>query len=211
MNTATAPSVPLHVNGHPAPDVATTTAYQQLIELLGIYSENAYKLAAIETRLNARVLEAAAKVREEYTIISEALAATEGRIESLCRANPTWFERAKGISTPFGTPKLTSVNDLEVIDEETVTRLLEAERKRSLARREEQIRTRQTVEEPFDPELYLRRSVKLNREALETLDDATLARLGIARMKRQSFSLKPAKIDLSKVAKLAAAKEEEAA
>jgi phage host-nuclease inhibitor protein Gam len=47
---------------------------------------------------------------------------------------------------------------------------------------------------------FVRTHEALDREALEKLDDAALARLGVLRKATESFSLKPVKVDLAKVA-----------
>lgn len=200
MNPSTLPAAESATPASTAPK-----PYEQFVSLLREYSEACHRLAAIEIRMNARALQAAETVRVPYTTLTEEIALLELRLEEICRENPTWFAAIKKLKTPYGEASLTKVTNLVVLDEDITLRLLAREQFRSIERRREQERTGQPLEDEFDPELYMRRKVELNKEALEALDDATLARLGISREERQSFSVKPTKVDMGKLAKQAAA------
>lgn len=203
MNISESNPVPAAAEAAPL----TLSDYQRFIELLGAYAAAKQTIEAIELRVSARLRELASRHIEAFSKLSLEVSDAEEKIEALCRAHPEWFAKSKSktLVTPFGKAAFRTVVELDLVhDEETVMRLLEKEEGRSLERRGQQALAGKELEDLFDPELYLRRSVKLNREALELLPDDVLARLGIARGEKQSFSLKPNKVDLGELQRDAA-------
>jgi hypothetical protein len=107
----------------------------------------------------------------------------------LISAHPEWFQDKKSIKTPYGSVGFRSTTSLDVPNEEASIILIE-----QLCKDDEKAQ-------------YLRKETTLNREALELLSDAELRQFRIKRLKEESCTVKPLKLDLGKAVKEAAEKE----
>lgn len=158
--------------------------YQNFVDLMAVHAEASTRLAALQATADQVMLDILDDHREEYTKLQSTIVETEASLEVILRRNQdTWLGEKKSIKCPYGTASFRASSKL-IIDNAELSVAL--------------------VERMEDGELYLNREVTLDLEALEALDDATLATLKIRRSKSENFSVKPAKIDLGKAGKAAA-------
>jgi DNA-dependent RNA polymerase auxiliary subunit epsilon len=160
--------------------------YKNLIDLMSIHAEATTRLDAIKAELQASFLDLVDDHRAEYAELQAKITETETAIEHIARDNPSWFESARSIKTPYGQVKFHSSKKLDIPNEEASALLIQ-----SKCSEEEQ-------------ERYLRTQITLNIEALEKLSDAQLAQFRINRVQNDNFSLKAGTIDLGKAVKQAA-------
>lgn len=162
--------------------------FQNLVNLLAVYSEASNRLAELQADVNRQTLELIDEHKPEYAALQETLAKSEAALETISREHPAWFGKSKSVRTPYGVVKFHASTKLEVPNEEATLLLIEREMER----------------DPEFPRDAIRVSQALNLEAIERLDDATLKRLRVARVPNDNFSVKPATIDLGKAVKDAA-------
>lgn len=174
----------------PNPDNNT---YKNLVDLLAIFSDASNQVAALQASVEESYLGLVDSHREEYAALQKVLADAEASIRFIAAANPDWFIDPKTLKTPYGTVAFRSVTKLLIPNEEASILLLEK------------------LFDENDRATFLRQSIELNREALETLDDATLKKLRITRTNETSCTVKPAKVDLGKAVKSPAKAGKEAA
>ena len=192
-----------NVGGKPAKKARqqfeATADFQEMVNLLAVFSEATNQLAELETSVNAEVLEMIDDHKSDYAKLQEALTKAETALEILARKHPEWFAQKKSIKTPYGTAKLHKGTRLEVTNDEATVKLLRAEQARVLAESEGYTK--------FNAEDYIRISEVPKLEALETLDDSTLAKFMVRRVTEDKFSVTPAKLDMGKAVAEAAQKE----
>lgn len=155
--------------------------YQALIQLLAVYTEATNRLAEIQTIANDSLLESLDEQKGDYATYQLALDNAEKAIKDLAAAHPEWLD-GRTIKTPYGAVRFTRAKSLVIPDGEITLRLIRThlgDRSATYVR---------TVEEP-------------NKEALDTLDDETLAKLGVQRVETDSLKVTPAKVDMGKAAK----------
>jgi hypothetical protein len=160
--------------------------YKNLVDLMSIHAEATVRLEAIKAEIQAAFLDLVDEHRKEYASLQATLTETETAIEHIARENPSWFEAARSIKTPYGQVKFHASKKLDIPNEEASVLLIQSK----------------CSEEEKDR--YLRTEVTLNIEALEKLTDAQLAQFRINRVENDNFSLKPGTIDLGKAVKQAA-------
>lgn len=158
--------------------------YTNFVNLMAVHAEASTRLAALQANADARVIDILDDHRDEYTKLQSAIVESEASLEVILRRNQdTWLGEKKSIKCPYGTASFRGSSKLHVENDELSVAL---------------------VERMPDGDLYLNRETTLDLEALEALDDATLASLKIRRVRAENFSVKPAKIDLGKAGKAAA-------
>lgn len=168
------------------------TDYTLFVELLQRFSSLSNDLALIEGRLTAEQLEAANSSITEYAVLQEQAAQLEARLTRLFADHPEWRpEGTKSIKTPYGTVSCREVNELAVPNEAVTIVLIEAQAKLE-------------PENPLWPSL-LRVKTELNREVIETLDEAVLKKLGVSWNRSEPITVKAFKADAAKLQKAAAA------
>jgi hypothetical protein len=172
-----------------------TADFQNAVALLSVLTEASNRLAALENEANDDLLEILDDKLGDYAALQAKLNQAETALELLALRHPEWFAVKKSIKTPFGTMKFRSTPKLEVANEEVTLAKLELEEAKD-------------KEKTFRAALYTRESKTLNIEALEKLDDATLLRLGIKRVKDEKFTALPAKLEMGKAIEAAAANAE---
>jgi len=166
--------------------IETAHDYQNLVNLLSIYSEATNRMLAMQAEMQGQYMELIDSSKPEYAELQSKLGEAEAAMETLALTHPEWFpEKRKSIKTPYGTVKLTATTVLEVPNEEATIILIEAAGKTA-------------------KEKYLRTNTGLNREALEALSDAELKPFRITRIKDQSFKVTAAQLDMGKAVKDAA-------
>lgn len=174
-----------------------TQDFQDLIDLLALYTEANNRLQALEADANAQLIDILDELRADYAKNQEALTKAETAMEEIALKNKGWFETKKTIKTPFGTVSFKSSTSLEASNEEaSIVRIRLAAEKLFPGNGPEEIAAR---EEYFGR--FIRTREALNLEALSELDDASLKTLGVKRVHSENFSAKPATIDLGKAVK----------
>lgn len=166
-----------------------TDDYTKLTEELARYTKLSNALSRIEADFQDAITQLIGDVyQKEFSTAQAELSDVEARIELLAIKHPEWFAKAKTIKTPFGTVASRSTTKIEVPNEEATIALLEL---------------RGQEAEPF-----LRTRKYLSIESLEALDDGELSRLKARRVTTEKITISPAKVDLGKAIKKAAAKDE---
>ena len=168
--------------------------FENLVALLGVYSEAGNRLAQMEAAVNEQWLEIVDDELKDYTDLQKSFTEAGAALEIIARRHPEWFLDGKTIKTPFGTaalknnpPKLEAENP-----EATILMIQHAIEKA------EQLRD--GGEQANALRKFLRVETTLNLEALSSLTDAELAKFRIVRTQADTFSVKAAKIDLGKAA-----------
>jgi hypothetical protein len=173
-------------------ELPQTEEFQNLINLLAVYSEATNQLANLQSVANDHLMEVLDDLKPQYADLQGKLLEVESAMELIARKHPEWFTDRKTIKTPYGSVSLKSSSALEVPNEEAVLVRIELE-----AQRRFPTPAQQKEREEFIAK-FTRAEVSLNKEALEGEDDAFLKQLGVARVHKQNFSAKPAALDLGK-------------
>jgi hypothetical protein len=175
-------------------EIPKTEDFQNLIDLLACYSEADNRGTELEAAINKQLIECIDDVRADYTKIQEVLTKSEAALEIIARKHPEWFSDKRTIKTLYGQVKLTSTSKVEIANQELSVVLIELEIDKA-KRNEKSLLPLETLQ------ALIRQETSLNKEALEKLDDTVLAQFRLKRIKDESFSVKPAKIDLGKAVK----------
>jgi hypothetical protein len=175
-------------------EIPKTEDFQNLIDLLACYTEADNRGSELEASINKQLMECIDEVRSDYTKIQEVLTKSEAALEIIARKHPEWFSDKRTIKTLYGQVKLTSTSKVEVANQELSVVLIELEIDKA-KRGEESLLPLETLQS------LIRQETSLNKEALEKLDETVLAKFRLKRIKDESFSVKPAKIDLGKAVK----------
>jgi len=188
-------------NHRQAGEPSESADFNEVVNLLAVFSEATSRLAEIEAAANSALLEIIDEHKTEYATLQEACKKSETALEGLCRSHPEWFTAARSLKTPYGRVGFRSGASLTVRDDEATVKLLRAEYERTLARREADGSTA-----VFQVEDYVRVVELPNLEALEKLDDETLKKFMVARVQADSFSVTAATVNFGKAVKEAAVK-----
>jgi hypothetical protein len=172
-----------------------TADFQNAVQLLALLTDVSNRLGALENEANDELLEILDQKRPDYAELQAKLNDIERGLELLALKHQEWFAVKKTIKTPYGVMRFRSSTKLEVPNEEATLAKLE-------------LMEAKDQEGSFRASLYTREEKTLNLEALEKLDDATLLRLGVKRVKEEKFSATPAKLEMGKAIEAAAAENE---
>lgn len=159
--------------------------FESVVNLLAVLGEANRQLDALTREIETGYIELVKPKREHYAKLQGTITETEAALEVIARRNPQWFAEKKSVTTPFGGVKFTASRELIVADEGISVQLI-----RALAGAE-------------GAEKYLRTVQVLNKEALEDLDDAALARFGIVRKQKENFGASTEVVNLGKAVKAA--------
>jgi hypothetical protein len=184
----------------PAAQSPESTEFNEVVNLLAVFSEATSRLAELEAGANRDLLELIDQHKDEYATLQETCKKTEAALECLCRSHPEWFTAARSLKTPYGRVSFRSGASLAVRDEEATVKLLRAEYERTLARHEADGAT-----EIFPVADYVRVVELPNLEALEKLDDEALKKFMVTRVHADTFSVTAAAVNFGKAVKEAAA------
>lgn len=164
---------------------APTPAKNDFTDLVNLFAEltdASGEMDKLETSLNQDHL---ANVRlhiDTYKALQARLGAAEAAISAIAQRNPAWFEEKKTVDTPFGEVKRTTSTSLVIADEAATIALI-----RAAGRADD----------------FLVMTTSVRREAIETLEDHELAKLGVRREVKHNFKPAPARLDLGKAVKAA--------
>lgn len=167
----------------PSPD------FQEVVNLLAVFSQAANVLRQIEADANGELLELIDELKADYAAAQEAATRAESALETVCRAHPEWFQSARSIKTPYGKVSFHKGTRIEFDNAEATCRLL------------------RHVLEPDEADDYIRRVEEPDKEAMAALTDEVLKAVMARRVPEDSFSVTAAKVDFGKAVKEAAEKE----
>jgi len=164
-------------------EVKDPEQFKTLVELLAIFSEVTNSLAALETEANKQLFQILEGSKANFALLQSTVTEAEKKIKELALLHPEWFGSKKTLTTPYGKVKSTSTTKLDAANEEVSIVLIEHAGER---------------DKGFKAADYLHQKKSLNLEALEKLDDGELAKFRIKRIKTDSISVTPAKLDMGK-------------
>ena len=157
--------------------------FNELVNLLAVYSEAHHQLATIESRANEDLLELVDEHKADYAKLQSTLLQAESAIEAIARSHPEWFPGTRTIKTPYGKISFRRSTSLESTNEEATVRLLRAE----------------AASKPeFDADQFIRQAQAPKLEAMETWSDDELARFMVRRVKRENFSVSASQVEFGK-------------
>ena len=170
--------------------------FKEMVNLLAVFSQASIRLTEIEADANSELLTLIDEHKKEYAELQEVCNRSQAALETIARSHPEWFAAQRSIKTPYGKVSFRSSPSLVVENEEATVKLLRAEQERTKAQRNVDAQT------PVFPAQDFIRTVELpNLEALEAMDDATLAKFMVKRVVKDSFSVSPANVDFGKAVK----------
>ncbi len=153
-------------------------------------------LASEEADFNKEYATLISDVRDKVIALQGEEQGLLGELETIATAHPEWFATAKSVKTLTGVIKFHASTTTEVADNDLTFAALEREEKAAL--KDHRV---------FFADDYIRTKREPNLDALATLDDETLARLGVIRVPNNTFKATPAAVDLGKAVKEATAEE----
>lgn len=157
--------------------------FERIVNLLSQLGEANRKLGELTRIIETEYVALVTPHRETYAALQATVTETEAALEVIARRNPQWFAEKKSVKTPFGAVKFTSSSELIVVDENISVQLIQA------------IAGKEGVGK------YLRTVQVLNKEALEKLPDAELAKYGLGRKTKENFGADTEVVDLGKAVK----------
>jgi len=173
--------------------------YNKINELIAEFStiNAAFELA--EAEIKTLQLAAAKELLPKHAKLKIQLSQIEDQLKKLADDHDTSLfpDDKRTHKTPFGSLKYKKSTALEVADEEKAILKIQRACTLELARESEGRPPR------FTEEQLLRIRTDLNLEALEKLDDATLALFGIKRIHKDNFKVEPFSMASDKPAKAA--------
>jgi len=169
-------------------DNATAQDFAKFIDLQQQFSAKQNLLQQLEVLINRGAQKFAEMHSTEYVVLQEELSRLDADIKALFEKHPEWRGEKKSVATPYGNVEQRTVIELEVPNPAMTVALIKA---------------RGQADKEFAAADFLRVEESPNIEALERLDDAALAKLGVNRNKRESITVKPAKLNVAKAVKAA--------
>ena len=160
-----------------------TPEFENFIDLLAIYSEAHAQMATLEAEINKEHLDLIDGHRKTYTKLQEALSKTRIALEAVVEAHPEWYGKKKSIVTAYGKVSTRTSTKLKIANPGNTLILIE----------------HTFSQDPEKCAQYVRTVKELDLEALEKLDDASLARFRITRETTETFKVEPKTIDLGKI------------
>lgn len=159
--------------------------FEHVVNLLAVLGEANRQLEALTREIETGYIALVNPHRALYAKLQGTVTETEAALEVIARRNQSWFEDKKSVTTPFGGVKFTRSTELIVADESVAVQLVLALGGKDGA------------------EKYLRTVQVLNKEALDELTDAELARFGILRKAKENFKAATDVVNLGKAVKAA--------
>lgn len=174
-------------------DAPRTGDFENVVNLLAVLGEANRQLESLTREIESGYIGLVNPHRARYAKLQGTVSETEAALEVIARRNPQWFDDKKSVTTPFGGVKFTKSTELVVADENISVQLVLA-----LAGRDGAAK-------------YLRTVQVLNKEALDELGDAELAKFGIVRKSKENFKAATDVVNLGKAVKAAERTEKNAA
>ena len=155
--------------------------FEAAIALLAVLGESRRELAKLTAEIETGYLEIVTSRRDDYAKIQAKISEGEAALEVIARRNLGWVADKKSVTTPYGAVKFKASSEIVVPNEEASVVLVRKAKRREL----------------------IRVTIELNREALQELPDAELAKFGIVRRAKENLTVDTEVIDLGKAVKAA--------
>jgi len=169
--------------------------YQNLVNLLSIYSEATSRLAELEAETNKAFLDVVDEKKSEYAELQKALTESETALKELAHLHPEWFAGEKTVKTPYGQVHSRSTTSHEAPDPPSAIARIKAAQARAIKANNEVLATQLGA--------LIRVEESINFEALSEITVEDLARFGIVRKTEESVTVKPQKVSLGQAVKAA--------
>lgn len=167
--------------------------FAQFVDLQQQHTHFSTKLAELEVRLNKVSQSAIAAAVPEFVVLQEEATRLETQIKDLFAKHPEWRDaKKKSVGTPYGSVEQRASEELDIPNEAMTVALIEATGK---------------ADPNFKAADFLHIEKLPNREALERLGDDALTVLGVSRVKKETITVKPAKVNVAKAVKAAKPKQ----
>lgn len=178
-------------------ELPQTEDFQNLIDLLAVFTEGSNRLARLQSDANEQLTDILDEIKAEYAQAQEAVTRAEAAMEIIALAHPDWFSGKRSLKTPYGTVSLRRGTKLDAANEEaSIVRIRLYATQQFPGNGPEEQRAREEFISRF-----VRTKETLNLEALEAEGDTFLKTIGVDRVPFESFSAKPATLDLGKAVK----------
>jgi phage host-nuclease inhibitor protein Gam len=155
--------------------------YKELVDLLALFSAASTQIAELQARADKALLATVDHERPEFALLTSTVEEAEKNIRKLASQHPEWAD-GRTIKTPYGQVQFRRSSKLVAASPEASIELIRVKLK------------------DRDPREFIRTVEELDLEALAGLEDALLAKVGIRRETVDSITIKPAKVDLGKIA-----------
>ena len=163
-------------------DTEPPAEFKNLGDLVAIIADGEARVTELSKEVDDIIREAVDERRKEFTELQAAIQSAKEGAEAICTSHRNWFGGKKSLELLHGTCAFKASKSLEVANERATIALIRAE------------------ETPENASKLIRVVEEVDKEALESLSDEELAKFGLHRLEKESFSVKPRKIDLAKVA-----------
>lgn len=164
----------------------STKEFAHLVELQQMFATCESALDKIQLDCDTRLNSTLDAFKNEWAAAKIVRDQAESQIKSLIAAHPEWVD-GSSVKTPFGVIQIRPGTRIDVPNPEATLALIDA----SCAK----------AGFEWKPEQLTRVKREPNLETLEALSDEQLQKLGCARVKTQSITVKRAKVDLAKASK----------
>jgi hypothetical protein len=162
--------------------------YQNLVNLLSVFSDAKARIAALESDTNAAFLELVDERKKEYAELQKALTESEAALKVIAKMHPEWFEKIKTLKTPYGEVASRKTTTHEAPDEGKSIELIEAAAvvadSAGLFEEAELLRSMVKIEKSLDLDIIGKAPADM------------LPRLRILRIEQESVTIKEAKVSL---------------
>lgn len=166
----------------------TAQDFAKFVDLQQLHTSTYNRLQKLEVTMNEDSQKAAEKHSADYVVLQEDFSKLDAELKAFFEKFPEWRGDKKSVTTPFGSVEQRTVVEIEITKPQVTVALIKA---------------RGLTDKDFTAADFLHVEEKPNIEALERLDDAQLAALGAQRVRRESVTVKPAKVSVAKVTKAA--------
>lgn len=173
----------------------TKDDYQNLIDLLAVYSDATARLGELESEMNTAYLDLIDEQKAEYASLQQILTDTEKALREAVREHPEWLIAAKTIKTPFGQVQSRKTTSHEVADEPSAIARIKKAQARAIA----------AGKHDFAAQLgaLIRVEESVNLDACGELEESELQKFGITRKIEENVTVKPVTISLGQAVKAA--------
>lgn len=163
--------------------------FAHFVDLQEQHTHITTKLADLEVVINRDSQAVVSQKVPEFVVLQEEVTRLETLLKDLFAKHPEWRDaKKKSVSTPYGEVQTRSSEELEIPNEAMTVVLIEA---------------REKTDANFKASDYLHVEKKPNREALERCTVDELTKLGVSRVKKETITVKPAKVNVAKAVKAA--------
>jgi len=174
--------------------------FENLVNLLTVYSEGKAQLAELEAENNKAYLDLVDERKSDYGRLQLAVSEADSAIKAIAEAHPEWFPGdQRTLKTPYGSVHAQHTTRHEAQDEGLSIALIEkaAAAAQSVG----------NLAQANALQALIKTEKTLDLEMLAKIDAETCARFRVLRIEADSITIKEAKVSLGNAVKAAAKKE----